>query len=126
MVNCENGAANLTIEGKDASLVLLYNQIYIDMTELKRFDFENGISYKLKEIPEDIGNIGRNLNWKEYINNEPIAYIKMIDDKTYHFYWYGFYNKKTKKESLKKIVFNMRLIMKKLFSKNVNKIYQNR
>lgn len=80
MVNCENGVGSLTIEGKDASLILLYNQIYIDMTELKRFDFENGISYKLKEIPEDIGNIGRNLKWKEYINDEPIAYIKMIDD----------------------------------------------
>jgi hypothetical protein len=118
MVNCENGVGSLTIEGKDASLILLYNQIYIDMTELKRFDFENGISYKLKEIPEDIGNIGRNLNWKEYINDEPIAYIKMIDDKTYHFYWYGFYNKKTKKREFKENSFqqeanNEEVILKK-------------
>jgi len=118
MVNCENGVGSLTIEGKDASLILLYNQIYIDMTELKRFDFENGISYKLKEIPEDIGNIGRNLNWKEYINDEPIAYIKMIDDKTYHFYWYGFYNKKTKKREFKENGFqqeanNEEVILKK-------------
>lgn len=60
------------------------------------------------------------------VNDEPIAYIKMIDDKTYHFYWYGFYNKKQKKESLKKIVSSRKLITKKLFSKNVNKIYQNR
>lgn len=118
MVNCENGVGSLTIEGKDASLILLYNQIYIDMTELKRFDFKNGISYKLKEIPEDIGNIGRNLNWKEYINDEPIAYIKMIDDKTYHFYWYGFYNKKTKKREFKENSFqqetnNEEVILKK-------------
>jgi len=35
-----------------------------------------------------------------------------------------FKKKKKKKESLKKIVFSRKLIMKKLFSKNVNKIYQ--
>ncbi|QYS88831.1 hypothetical protein [Flavobacterium davisii] len=76
------------------------------MSEIKKNDIENGVSYKLKEIPEDIGNIGRNLNWKEYLNDEPIAYIKMINDKTVKFYWYGFYNEKTKKREFKEISFN--------------------
>lgn len=97
-LDCQNGVESLSIKGKNASLAVLYNQISIDLTEAKRYDTEKGIAYKLKEIPEDIGNIGRDLNWKEYINNEPIAYLKMIDDKTINFYWYGFYNKTTKKK----------------------------
>jgi hypothetical protein len=99
--NCDKGLGSMTIEGKSASLVLLYNQIYIELTEVKRYDFEKGISYKLKEIPEDLGSIGIHLNWKEYLNDEPIAYLKKIDDNTINFYWYGFYNKKTKKREFK-------------------------
>jgi len=76
------------------------------MIELKRNDAEKGIAYKLKEIPEDIGNMGRDLNWKEYLNDEPIAYIKFINDKTIKFYWYGFYNKKTKKREFEESNFN--------------------
>lgn len=87
------------------------------MVELKRYDDENGIAYKLKEIPEDIGNIGRNLNWKEYLNNEPIAYVKMIDNKTMHFYWYGFYNSKTKKREFKEINFNQETANKDIILK---------
>lgn len=105
MTDCENGVGNMVISGKDASLIVLYNQIYIEMTQLKKFDAENGISYKLKEIPEDVRGIGRNLNWKEYTNDHPIAYIKIIDDKTRFFYWYGFYNKKTKKRECKETNF---------------------
>lgn len=106
LIDCENGVGKLSIKDKEASLIVLYNQIYIDMIELKRYDTEKGIAYKLKEIPEDIGNIGRDLNWKEYINDEPIAYIKFINDKTIHFYWYGFYNKKTKKREFEETNFN--------------------
>ncbi|KIC61563.1 hypothetical protein RM51_16320 [Chryseobacterium taiwanense] len=105
MVDCKKGVGSLSISGKEASLILLYNQIYIDMSELKRYDYEKGIAYTLKEIPEDIGEIGRGLNWKEYMNNEPIAYIKMINDNTMYFYWYGFYNKKTKKREFKETNF---------------------
>lgn len=116
-LNCETDTGNIFINGKDASLVVLYNQIYIDLTELKRYDFENGIAYKLKEIPEDIGNIGLKLNWKEYVNDEPIAYIKMIDNKTMHFYWYGFYNKNSKKREFKEIEFNQEPINKEIILK---------
>jgi len=79
----------------------LYNQVYIELTETKRYDFEKGIAYKLKEIPDDIGSIGMGLDWTEYLNDETIAYIKKIDDNTINFYWYGFYNKKTKKREFK-------------------------
>lgn len=106
LIDCENGVGKLTIKDKEASLIVLYNQIYIDMIELKRNDAEKGIAYKLKEIPEDIGIIGKDLNWKEYVNDEPIAYIKFINDKTIKFYWYGFYNKKTKKREFDESNFN--------------------
>lgn len=105
-LNCETGVGNIFINNNEASLVVLYNQIYIDLLELKRYDYENGIAYKLKEVPEDIGKLGLQLNWKEYINDEPIAYIKMIDNNTMNFYWYGFYNNKTKKREFKEINFN--------------------
>ncbi|MDR2236626.1 MAG: hypothetical protein LBE92_10920 [Chryseobacterium sp.] len=116
-IDCKKGVGNLFINGKEASLTVIYNQIYIDMTELKRYDFEKGIAYVLKEIPEDIGNIGRNLNWKEYINNEPIAYLKMIDDNTMSFYWYGFYNKKTKKREFKETNFQQESKTKEIILK---------
>lgn len=117
LVDCEKGVGSLLVNNNDVSLTVLYNQIYIDMVELKRYDDENGIAYKLKEIPEDIGNIGRNLNWKEYLNNEPIAYVKMIDNKTMHFYWYGFYNSKTKKREFKEINFNQETANKDIILK---------
>lgn len=41
----------MTIDGKESSLIVIFNQIYIEMIEVKRFDYENGIAYKLKEIP---------------------------------------------------------------------------
>lgn len=37
------------------------------------------------------------MDWKSFINDKPIAYVKVIDDQTLYFYWYGFYNNKTKK-----------------------------
>lgn len=113
-LNCETGIGNIFINGKNASLVVLYNQIYIDLTEIKRYDYEKGIAYKLKGIPEDIGNIGLKLNWKEYVNDEPIAYIKMIDNKTMNFYWYGFYNNKTKKREFKEVNFNQETTNKEI------------
>lgn len=106
LIDCKNGVGKLSIKDKVASFTVIYNQIYIDMVELKRYNAEKGITYKLKEIPEDIGGLGRDLNWKEYINDEPIAYIKMIDNKTIHFYWYGFYNKITKKREFTETNFN--------------------
>ncbi len=116
-VDCKTGAGNISITDKEASLTLLYNQVYIDMKELKRYDFEKGIAYTLKEIPEDIGNIGRDLNWNEYINNEPIAYLKMIDDNTMYFYWYGFYNKKSKKREFKESSFQQESKTKEIILK---------
>lgn len=116
-VNCKTGVGSLSINDKEASLTLLYNQVYIDMKELKRYDFEKGIAYTLKEIPEDIGNIGRDLNWNEYINNEPIAYLKMIDDNTMYFYWYGFYNKKSKKREFKESSFQQESKTKEIILK---------
>jgi len=50
--------------------------------------------------------------------------IKKLKKKRIIFFGMDFKKKKKKKESLKKIVFSRKLIMKKLFSKNVNKIYQ--
>lgn len=116
-VDCKTGAGNISIADKEASLTLLYNQVYIDMKELKRYDSEKGIAYTLKEIPEDVGNIGRDLNWNEYINNEPIAYIKMIDDNTMYFYWYGFYNKKNKKREFKESSFQQESKAKEIILK---------
>ncbi|KFF01786.1 hypothetical protein [Flavobacterium hydatis] len=96
-IDCKNGNSSINIKDKTAFLEVMFNQIYIDMIEIKRYDSDNGIAYKLKEIPEDKGNFGVNLNWKEYVNDKPIAYVKIIDDNTLYFYWYGFYNKKTQK-----------------------------
>ncbi|GAA4770930.1 MULTISPECIES: hypothetical protein [Flavobacterium] len=87
------------------------------MVELKRYNSEKGISYKLKKIPEDIGSLGRDLNWKEYINDEPIAYVKIIDNKTINFHWYGFYNKKTKKREFEEINFNQETNSKEIVLK---------
>jgi len=50
--------------------------------------------------------------------------LKLLMKKSIIFICMDFIKKKKKKESLKKIVFSRKLIMKKLFSKNVNKIYQ--
>ncbi|MCQ9637032.1 hypothetical protein MP477_18975 [Chryseobacterium sp. WG23] len=116
-VDCKKGAGSISIDGKEASLTVLYNQIYIDMKELKRYDFEKGIAYTLKEVPEDIGNIGRGLNWKEYVNNEPIVYLKIIDKNTMHFYWYGFYNRKTKKRECKETNFQQESKTKEIILK---------
>ncbi|KIA94495.1 hypothetical protein OA93_20425 [Flavobacterium sp. KMS] len=96
-IDCKNGNSSINIKDKTAFLEVMFNQIYIDMIEIKRYDSDNGIAYKLKEIPEDKGNFGVNLNWKEYVNDKSIAYVKIIDDNTLYFYWYGFYNKKTQK-----------------------------
>ncbi len=117
LIDCENGVGKLSIRNKQASLTVLYNQIYIDMVELKRYNSEKGISYKLKKIPEDIGSLGRDLNWKEYINDEPIAYVKIIDNKTINFHWYGFYNKKTKKREFEEINFNQETNSKEIVLK---------
>ncbi|MDR3025158.1 hypothetical protein [Chryseobacterium sp.] len=118
--SCDQGAGSITIEGKNASLVLLYDQIYIDLVEVKRYGFEKGIAYKLKELPEDLGSIGTDLNWKEYLNDEPIAYVKKIDDNTVNFYWYGFYNKKTKKREFKDNSFYQETGMKDIILKKCN------
>lgn len=116
-VDCKKGAGRLSIDGNEASLTVLYNQIYIDMKELKKYDFEKGIAYTLKEVPEDIGNIGRGLNWKEYVNNEPIAYLKIIDENTMLFYWYGFYNKTTKQRECKETNFQQESKTKEIILK---------
>lgn len=104
--NCGSGLGSLTIKNKNASLVVLFNQIYIDMEEVKRYDFENGIAYKLKQIPEDLGSYGIKLDWSEYTNEKPIAYVKTVDENTLKFYWYGFYNNKTKKREMTECQFN--------------------
>lgn len=104
--NCTEGIGSMTIEGKEASLVVLTNQIYIQLIETKRYDSEKGIAYKLKKIPEDLGTLGIKLPWKNYLNEQTIAYIKVIDDKTLNFYWYGFYNEKTGKREFKESSFN--------------------
>ncbi|AZA53427.1 hypothetical protein [Chryseobacterium sp. G0201] len=84
-MSCGEGVGSLTVQNKNASLVVLSNQIYIEMTETKRYDFEKGIAYKLKQIPEDLGTYGIKLDWKQYLNDKPIAYIKVIDDNTINF-----------------------------------------
>jgi hypothetical protein len=96
-INCINGNASMTITNKTAFLEVMFNQIYVELVELKRYNSENGIAYKLKEIPEDRGSFGAKLNWNEYLNNKPIAYVKVIDKNTLYFYWYGFFNKKKQK-----------------------------
>lgn len=105
-INCGSGVANITIQGKEASLVVLSNQVYIDLVEVKRDDSEKKITYKLKEIPEDKGSFGSKLPWQEYLNEQEIVAIKKIDENTLKFYWYGFYNKKTKKRELTDSEFN--------------------
>ncbi|WP_144283277.1 hypothetical protein [Chryseobacterium echinoideorum] len=95
-IKCNEGSY-IKIKDKEIFFEVQSNQIYIDMVEVKRYDFEKGIAFKLKEKPEDMGRGGMMLNWKEYLNDKPIAYIKVIDDNTLYFYWYGFYNNKTKK-----------------------------
>lgn len=105
--NCKEGFTYIKINGKNASLVVASNQIYIDLVETKRYDFEKGIAYKLEKIPEDMGRGGMGLNWEEYINDKPIVYVKMIDDNHMYFYWYGFYNKKTKKREFLESDFNV-------------------
>lgn len=104
--NCSEGIGSITIEGKEASLVVMSNQIYIQLIETKRFDSEKGIAYKLKKTPEDLGTLGIKLPWKDYLNDQTIAYIKVIDNKTLNFYWYGFYNEKTKKRDFTESNFN--------------------
>jgi hypothetical protein len=64
--------------------------------------------------------MGSNLNWKEYLNDEPIAYIKIIDDNTINFYWYGFYNKKTKKREFKDNSFYQETPIKDIILKKCN------
>lgn len=98
--NCSQGVSSITIDGKNASMIVQYNQIYIDMIETKRFNSENGIAYRLKEIPNDSGSFGSQLPWKDYLNEETIAYLKVIDKNHIYFYWYGFYNKKSKSRDL--------------------------
>lgn len=104
--NCSEGIGSMTIKGKEASLVVMSNQIYIQLVETKRYDSEKGIAYKLKKIPEDLGNFGIELPWKDYLNDETIAYVKVLDNKTLNFYWYGFYNDKIKKRDFKESNFN--------------------
>ncbi|WP_326983274.1 hypothetical protein VUJ46_01630 [Chryseobacterium sp. MYb264] len=104
--NCTEGIGSMTIKGKQASLVVMSNQIYIQLVETKRYDSEKGIAYKLKNIPEDLGNFGIKLPWKDYLNDKTIAYVKVIDDKTLHFYWYGFYNDKIKARDFTESNFN--------------------
>lgn len=53
-----------------------------------------------------MGTYGIKLDWKEYVNDKPIAYIKIIDDNTINFYWYRFYNKKTNKREMTECQFN--------------------
>ncbi|ANF52729.1 hypothetical protein A0O34_20415 [Chryseobacterium glaciei] len=119
-INCGEGIASMTVQNKNASLIVLANQIYIEMTETKRYDFEKGIAYKLKEIPEDLGTYGIKLDWKEYINDKPIAYVKVIDENTINFYWYGFYNNKTNKREMTECQFNQDSNNKDLILKKCN------
>jgi len=119
-INCGEGIASITVQNKNASLIVLANQIYIEMTETKRYDFEKGIAYKLKEIPEDLGTYGIKLDWKEYLNDKPIAYVKVIDENTINFYWYGFYNNKTNKREMTECQFNQESDNKDLILKKCN------
>ncbi|MCU7618775.1 YbjP/YqhG family protein [Chryseobacterium sp. PBS4-4] len=105
-INCGDGVASITIKDKEASLIVLSNQIYIELAETERYSFEKGIAYKLKNVPEDSGGFGTKLPWKEYLNNQPIAYIKIVDENTLKFYWYGFYNNKTNKREMTDSEFN--------------------
>jgi len=94
--DCTGSVASLNINGNTGFLEVISNQIYVELQEIKRYDFEKGIAYKLKNIPEDSGNFGATLPWKDYVNDKPIVYIKVVDDNTIKFYWYGFYNNKSK------------------------------
>ncbi len=105
--DCNTGMTSFNISGKNGFLVVAANQIYIDLVETKRYDFEKGIAYKLEKIPEDMGRGGMGLNWQEYINDKPIVYVKKIDDNHMYFYWYGFYNGKTKKREFLESDFNV-------------------
>lgn len=111
-VNCEDGNASMQIDDNNVSLEIMYNQIYIDMVEVEQNKFEKSITYKLKEKPEDLGGFGIKLDWKSFINDKPIACLKFINDKTIHFYWYGFYNDKTKKREFIECEFQQESIEK--------------
>ncbi len=119
-INCGDGVASITVKNKEASLVVLSNQIYIELVETKRYGFEKGIAYKLKNIPEDSGSFGVRLPWEEYLNNQPIAYIKIVDENTLKFYWYGFYNNKTKKRDMTDCEFNQESNKKEVILKKCN------
>lgn len=105
--SCEGGKASMDVENGNAFLEVMFNQIYIDMIEISRNDIEKGIAYKLKEKPEDLGSYAIKMDWENFINDKPVAYIKIIDDKTLYFYWYGFYNSKTKKREYTKCKFQL-------------------
>lgn len=106
-VNCENGSASIQFENGSAFLEIMFNQIYIDMIEIKAHNTEKEITYKLKEKPEDLGIFATKMDWKSFVNDKPIAKIKMINDKKIFFYWYGFYNNKTKMREFTECEFNL-------------------
>jgi hypothetical protein len=104
--DCKNGIASLTIKDKEGCLVVLFNQIHIEIEEIKRYDSEKGIAYKLKSVPEDNGDFGVKLPWKDYLNKKPIVYLKILENNKINFYWYGFYNNKTKKREITECQFD--------------------
>lgn len=59
----------------------------------------NEIFYKLYKKPEDMGRLGLSLDWKNYLNDKPIAKIKLKDTNHLELTWMGFYNAKTKKRN---------------------------
>jgi hypothetical protein len=118
--DCKNGVASMTIKDKEGSLVVLFNQIYVEMMEIKRYDFEKGIAYKLKSIPEDNGSFGITLPWKDYLNNKPIVYLKILKNNEIDFYWYGFYNNKTKKRDITECQFDQENEKQKIILKKCN------
>ncbi|MFB9110639.1 hypothetical protein [Flavobacterium gyeonganense] len=108
-VNCENGNASIKIEEGSAFLEIMFNQIYIDMIEIKGNNSEKEIRYKLKEKPEDLGSFATKMDWENFVNDKPIATIKEINEKTIYFYWYGFYNSKTKKREFTECEFQQEI-----------------
>ena len=100
-IDCTSGRKVIvSISGNEAFLEVLFNQVAVTLTEIKRYPSESGIAYCLKKEPEDKGSFGVTLPWKAYLNEKPVAYIKLQNDNTAYFYWYGFYNSKTRSRDI--------------------------
>ena len=98
-IDCEDARSLSINDDKEIFIVVQGNQISVNAIKLNK-STTTEYFYKLDKKPLNLGSGGNSLPWDEYLNDNEIFKIKILNNSEILFTWLGFFNKSTKEREV--------------------------